>query len=496
MNARFPSAFLVLVLGTVVAATFSVTVKADSPAKEPPCNPGEQVGECLLRLAFEDGQEQAPQRTVTKTQTDLRETDLSTFGSSEVSGSLRPFLETFLAGLNGITSSGDGGELNLTYNSPSQRVSLEAVFHQAMPSEMLLEAYPEASRDQQKEALNKELDDLSDVETKLVFNFASTSGRYGRRIQTYANELSALVSEVVTGVDFEKKKLQKNAFGLVGEVLGEELIRDKSVGEATWSEVKDSGDPALIARVRSLLLDESLRRRIADAHFDFLEVVNRSGIERFYELVANQPQRYLELGGRFRDEEVGESTWSTKFVWEIPAGSNVNGLKSYCKHEGYGAVSLACYNNYLDLAETQDSLNSKDRFKLEIAATGVSAYRFEDPDHDVLIESGSEVKATLAAGYSRVLRYVEIKADATTGEPAKKVEASRFDAEVAGEYVNNEEVFQRRLKATVTLTNRLTDTFDAALSFVWASEPEFRGEVDQEFSVRAGLRLRVGQTGK
>ncbi len=41
------------------------------------------------------------------------------------------------------------------------------------------------------------------------------------------------------------------------------------------------------------------------------------------------------------------------------------------------------------------------------------------------------------------------------------------------------------------MTNRLNDNFDAALSFVWASDPEFRDTVDKDFSATAGIRFKV-----
>ncbi|MEM1179702.1 MAG: hypothetical protein AAGM22_15250 [Acidobacteriota bacterium] len=487
------------------------------PGAQPtiPCGSNEKLSICHARVLSSDApsdnaerHQATPQARVTDATMDaadnaLKAIDLSSFGSSVSTGALRPFLDRLLAGINGLSTSEMDGELTIAY-APNQQFSIDGVLHDAEVADKLLEQYAEADRTAAQERLKRDLGDLADVSLKLTYNHCSSTS--GRRVRDHAELLRGLVdglidpqvNELLAGAR-EKRRLALNR---VAEIFNRTLPDGTHVSDATWPMVESSGDPALIEEVRSLLLDSDVGQAMLDAHQEFVRSVNESDLRHFYQLVANQPQRYIEVSHRARDPEVGADTTTVKGVWEIPRGSNINGLRKACAKTsdapnpaGPGlAVNLACYKRYIAREETQLTLATKPRFKIEVTATDVAGNRFVDTGHAVAFETQSDFKATLNLGYSRVLSYVDRPAVADN-EP-EKAEGSRLDIELAGEYVDKEELLQRRLRATVSLTQRINDDIDAVLALVWASEPEFLGEVDEKLGARAGLRFKIGRTGE
>lgn len=452
-------------------------VRAENP--EHACQEEEALGECFNRLMnempnqkeLEEAETAAKDEGLSKNDAAFALEDIGTLGN----GALRSFLQTFLAQVDGVSTSSQEGNLTLTYNSPGQNLSAVATLHQAAVSDMVLEKYPEDQREAKKEALTKELDDLSDIEVKFVFNFQGT--RRGRSLAGYRDLYEKLVKEAIQPSKAELRGALDELHPYMGS-LADTKIRD--LPPATRTKVE-----GIVKRAAALM---------QEAGAQFKLDVEQGRLLDFHKLVANQQQLFLEVGGRTRDELMGPDTWSAKLVWEMPAGRNLNKWRDYCRDVLATGPTLACFKDYLDQDETDNDLRPKDRWKLELDASQVQEYEFKDPvSGELLIDTDSDLKATLAGSYTRVLRYVTIK-DPVSGEPVE-VEASRLDANISGEYVDNEEIFQRRFVLSLTLTNRLTDTFDAALSFVYASDPAQRGDVDKAFSANAGLRLKVGRTG-
>lgn len=483
----------------VLALILTSCILSPANAAEEPCGLQETIVDCLGRrhtAATMEATDVAKLKVaVTQRATamaavagadDLSVADLASLDK----GSLRGFLETFLAQIDGVSTSGNEAELKVVYNARNQKVSAEAILHQGEVNDAVLQAYPEDAREDLEKSLNEKLGDADDIEAKIVLNYCRSRGdqRFGRRVKDYADFLRPLVEESITPT-LAKPEVQE-ALRNPGLALGSLMADGPLVGNMTWGELKATGDIARIEEVRAILLSTAPAEVLFRVHQGFKREIKRSGIANFYKLVANQPQIYLELGGRIRDEAVGPDSWAAKFVWEMPQGRNVNKLIDYCRESGFGPVDLACFQQYMTLQETKASLHAKPRWKLEIKGAGIQPWDFRDPvTAAVKIDEPSDTKATLAASYSRVLRFVQVK-NPESGE-LEDVEASRIDFEAAGEYVDNEEVFQRRIKATLTLTNRLNDNFDAALSFVWASDPEFRDTVDKDFSATAGIRFKV-----
>jgi len=69
--------------------------------------------------------------------------------------------------------------------------------------------------------------------------------------------------------------------------------------------------------------------------------------------------------------------------------------------------------------------------------------------------------------------------------------AARIDVEAKYEDVSDDPMRQSRFVATATYSQNLFDGNGLSLSIVYANRPEYRGEVDEEFSARAGLKFKI-----
>lgn len=79
---------------------------------------------------------------------------------------------------------------------------------------------------------------------------------------------------------------------------------------------------------------------------------------------------------------------------------------------------------------------------------------------------------------------------------AAGVDTSRLDLEAKYESVSGDPLPNDRLVATATFTQSIFSGNGVALSVVYASTPEYLGEVDQEFSARAGFKFMVNKKGE
>lgn len=80
----------------------------------------------------------------------------------------------------------------------------------------------------------------------------------------------------------------------------------------------------------------------------------------------------------------------------------------------------------------------------------------------------------------------------TASHPQELAQASRNDAH---EDVRDDPLRQNRGIATLTFAHTLTTGLIASATIVYASKPEFRGEVEKEWSSWLGLNYKFGLPG-
>lgn len=197
---------------------------------------------------------------------------------------------------------------------------------------------------------------------------------------------------------------------------------------------------------------------------------------RFFELadlVANQPQLILKATRTLRDELTGPEETTVHVAYE-QGFVNMNSLRKAlktCRQE-----MTTCYTAYLtdhrmDIAKDQNRLTfSFDWTRGEDYGAAIDGVRVDAP--------GKE-RWTLEATYGRNLRVDE-----------KGRFTSRYDFTGSWEDWSDDPMHQDRGLAKLSFTQKVTADMSLVLGAVWASKPEFRGEVDEEVSARFGLTYR------
>lgn len=204
------------------------------------------------------------------------------------------------------------------------------------------------------------------------------------------------------------------------------------------------------------------------------------GYFRLADLINNQPQLHFEAMYRDRDDTVGPSEWGIKATYEHGFG-DVNGLRQQCKDGLTAPVTnenIPCYRNFLNTR--QGKIKAANRLAVSAEYVDMKDLRFELPDDDFVFTLGAGSKWIASGVYGRSLIVDDEGND-----------SSRLDVEAKYEDVTGDPMRQSRLVATATYTQNLFDGNVLSLSVVWAERPEYRGEVDEEFSARAGLKFKI-----
>ena len=73
---------------------------------------------------------------------------------------------------------------------------------------------------------------------------------------------------------------------------------------------------------------------------------------------------------------------------------------------------------------------------------------------------------------------------------------AKLDFTVSYEDVLNDPIRQDRTLAVLSFSQGVANGFSLSASLVWANKPEYRGNVDEEFSANLGLNYKFGKQGK
>ncbi len=203
-------------------------------------------------------------------------------------------------------------------------------------------------------------------------------------------------------------------------------------------------------------------------------ILNRAQFFKIADLVANQPQLVVKATRAVRDELVGPEETTLKVSYEY-GFVNMNGLRSAlaaCKPE----EMTTCYTGYL--TERRDQLaKDQNRFTFSLDWTQQKDYR---PTVDgVSLSRPGKDRWTIATTFGRNLR-VDVDGNVTT----------RFDLKASWEDWSDDPMHQDRGVANLSFTQKVTGDMSLVLGAVWASKPEFRGQVDKAVSARFGLTYR------
>jgi hypothetical protein len=139
---------------------------------------------------------------------------------------------------------------------------------------------------------------------------------------------------------------------------------------------------------------------------------------------------------------------------------------------------LRCYQDYLQTRTR--AIDAGNRLSFSLDLTVVDDYSKSLAADGVALELDGTTKLIGKAAYGRNLWVDE------DGEVR-----GHFDLSARYEYVDEEDVFNRRGVATATYSQKLVDGTSAVFGISWASDPELLTDVQHEVSAHVGLTYKL-----
>ena len=136
---------------------------------------------------------------------------------------------------------------------------------------------------------------------------------------------------------------------------------------------------------------------------------------------------------------------------------------------------------YLDQRDVKEGLaNGSIRFKFSAEYTQLQRMEFSLADMAFTYLADPVEHLTVSAGFGRYF-----------GRELVGRKRARFDATASYEDFSDDPLRQDRGLAKLTVIYPVSEGFFLSLGAVYATKPEFRGDVDEEISARAGFTYKV-----
>jgi hypothetical protein len=275
-----------------------------------------------------------------------------------------------------------------------------------------------------------------------------------------------------------------SATSLLADLRSLEVLQELS--ESLPPEIAEQGEGIKFSEIADL----DLRARVMSQVFalgkaagSYTATVRASaeaaGLFRFGDLVANQPQLVASADLRRRDDLAGPDQLTATFTYER-GFANVKRMLEQCgddRRKG-GDDFLRCYQDYLQTRTR--AIDAGNRLSFSLDLTVVDDYSKSLAADGVALELDGTTKLIGKAAYGRNLWVDE------DGEVR-----GHFDLSARYEYVDEEDVFNRRGVATATYSQKLVDGTSAVFGISWASDPELLTDVQHEVSAHVGLTYKL-----
>src|SRR5688572_30831251 len=373
--------------------------------------------------------------------------------------------------------------LNDGADDEGQKIGFEWAphFSKTLPSKLTLslqdselyapldKALDEAELGDQGDALGKQIDAGDDI--AVAFTISKASEKYGRDPEHQKALLGKLLEPANEAVSPELQKARDN--------IGLFLVRNRSINSNT--RFQDIEDPAV--RTEYLTLAQAQMALELQYLEKFAARLEGLGFNGLLDLIDNQPQFTFTLEFESRDEAVGPDEAKATLAYEF-GGRNVNSFRHYAKHDCGDKVDgdplasqVACLAQYLATKET-----IAESFRVKIAAEYSKIQRYEFALADTAFSYTEKPVEHLS---------FSVAASRQIGKEGSAGPRPRFDLKASYEDFSDDPVRQDRGVATATFSYPVSPGFFLTLGAVYATKPEFRGEVDEEISARLGLTYKL-----
>lgn len=326
--------------------------------------------------------------------------------------------------------------------------------------EPLKQALTAASLADEASTLEKSIDARDDLTITLNLGYASK--RFGRDPRLHRSDLSSLIApaDAVDPAQFdalERLRTFERANGL-------DRSRDKPLCNTPEAL---RGEHMRLALAEILAGKASLR--------GFVGRLKANGFYGVLDLIGNQPQLTFAASYRSRTEAAGPNEFKATLSFEM-GGKNYNDYVDSCG----GAGDPACLASYLGRDKNSEDANTSRRIRFFADYTKIARLTFAMPQPGFTFLTEPSERLSVNGTYGQYL-----------GKETLSGQRSRIDASLAYEDFSDDPLRQDRGVATVTLTYPFMEGFYLSLGAVYATKPQFRGDVDREIGARAGVTYKI-----
>jgi hypothetical protein len=387
----------------------------------------------------------------------------------------------------------EDGQLVFNFNPEALKLGMgqfspRVIVHDAVLSTALAEkidALPEDVRGSTKDSFEKQLGSLDDIEAQL--RWTNASGTPDAIIQELASDIFQSAYE---------KAAQAKFVAIAGQSA--ELHRQIKSDLAAAAAATPSGVTPPSTDLNTVSVGEVCAVPAARVHFlQFVADLREQGrtalttlgdsltADHFFDLadlIDGEPHFTVEAAFRRRVDAVGQDVRSASLRYEI-GNVSYRDFKSWAKKQGKD-LGTASAQDYLEARQASAALP-----KFSLSAD---------------YSSSPELRIPLAAGVPDFVASdaSKISVAARGGLYFGGGRDRRLELEATYDDVSDDPARQDRLIGKLSWVEKMDGMLatlagsDLVVTLVYASKPEFRGDVDQDLGVRFGLKWSLGAAAK
>lgn len=198
------------------------------------------------------------------------------------------------------------------------------------------------------------------------------------------------------------------------------------------------------------------------------------------DLINNQPQFVASAEYVARDELVGPDEVKAVLSYEA-GGPSMKAFRKHQKRACPGQTDTQCLAGYLDSPDVKQELSDGSmRFKISAEYSKLQRLEFALPNTTFTYLAEPVEHLTVSASLGRYF-----------GKELAGGKRARFDATASYEDFSDDPLRQDRGVAQLAVIYPVAEGFFLSLGAVYATKPEYRGDVDAEISARAGFTYKV-----
>jgi len=317
--------------------------------------------------------------------------------------------------------------------------------------------------DDQSGMLSEQIGETDDYEVS--FSYSYVNDRFGRNYSAYLGDFSDLSLNLLN-LENTHSKAKKD--------LTAYLIK-MSLQERKCEQLLDrNADPIC----KGFEFDEVEVERRLQAELDTLATLSlQTGVNRFSDLVSNQPQLILSGKYRIRDELVGQDEFSVQLKYEH-GFANLNRYKKFrCQdldeNQVLGLYEILNFACYINNERTHAALDAGDRVFASIEYISVDDQNLSFNEQAFFKRGGDKLIATL--GYGRSLTKGIFR-------------NARVDVSVNWEEFLGDTEGEDRAVASLIYTKKLGKNISLPITLQIANKSEFLADDTSQFGGHIGIK--------